>query len=482
MSDGIKRRDFLKVLGVSGAGVAAAGCSTGEVERLIPYVVAPEEIVPGTPTYYASTCRECPAGCGIIAETHSGRTTKVEGNPANPISLGNLCARGQASVQGLYHPDRFTGPSAQETGLPPRSLSWSAAEQSLADAIRRARQAGRPGNVVFLTQSYTGSMDRLVNQWVAAVGGRRVIYDPFAFQPRGLDFANAQYLVSFGADFLETWGSPVNYAFQLARMREYRDGRRGKFVWVGPHRPLTGLNADQWVAPRPGTEAAIALAMAGAMDVATAAQQTGVEAAVIEQLGREFRAGRGFALGPGNAVQGANAGALQAAVDRLNGGAAGSAPRGPGMQQVTELVRQMAAGQVDVLLIDAPNPVYTLPGALNFAEAMDRVRTTVSFASFPDDTAVRCDLILPDHHFLEAWDDYVPTEGVYEIVQPTMRPVFNTKQVGDVLLAVSRQLGLAGVASETTYYDYIRANFPGGADAWRAAVVRGGVYATPSVP
>jgi molybdopterin-containing oxidoreductase family iron-sulfur binding subunit len=475
MSDGMKRRDFLKVLGVSGAGVATAGCSTGEVEKLIPYVIPSEDIVPGVPTWYASTCRECPAGCGILVETHSGRVTKVEGNADNPISRGNLCARGQSAPQGLYHPDRYRGPFTVEEGLTPRNVSWSVAEGLLAQRIQRAPA----GSVVFLTGSYGGTMDRLVNSFAGAIGARRVVYDPFAALPRDLDFAGADFLVSFGADFLETWGSPVDYAWQFSQMHAYRDGRRGKFVWVGPHRPLTGLNADQWIAPKPGTEAAIALAMSGGMDVATAAQQTGVEAAVIEQLAREFRAGRGVALGPGYATSGANASALQAAVNRLNGRGA-PAPVGGGMRDVAQLVEQMRAGQVQVLLVDGPDPAYTLPGGLKFADALKRVPFKVSFSSFPDDTSKLADLVLPGHHFLEAWDDYTPRPGVYEIVQPAMRPVFNTKQAGDVILSVARQLGgaAAGVATSATYYDYLRAGFPGGPDAWRAAVKRGGTFAS----
>ena len=243
MSEGVKRRDFLKVLGAGTAGVATAGCSTSDVERLIPYVVSAEDIVPGVPTWYTSTCRECPAGCGIHVETHSGRATKVEGNPDHPVSRGNLCARGQASVQGLYHPDRISGPISREERVRELNLGWGTIERLVAERIQAEQGAGRAGGIVFLTQSYGGSMDALVDEWVAGVGGRRVVYDVWSDQPKGLDFSQAGVLVSFGADFLETWGSPVDYAWQFAQMHSYRNGSRGKFIWVGPHRPLTGSHA-----------------------------------------------------------------------------------------------------------------------------------------------------------------------------------------------------------------------------------------------
>ncbi|CAA9369764.1 MAG: hypothetical protein AVDCRST_MAG89-4482, partial [uncultured Gemmatimonadetes bacterium] len=228
MSDGMKRRTFLKVLGASGAATATVGCSTGEVEKLIPYVVPPEEIVPGVPTWYTSTCRECPAGCGVHVETHEGRVTKLEGNPDHPISHGNLCPRGQAAPQGLYHPDRFRGPQIMEFGEgQPRSTTWAQAERSVAEAIRRAPR----GSVVYLTPGYRGTMDRLATDFAAAIGARRVDWAPLEDTPRGLDFADADLLVSFGADFLETWGSPVDYAFQFAQQHGYRNGRRGRFVW-----------------------------------------------------------------------------------------------------------------------------------------------------------------------------------------------------------------------------------------------------------
>jgi anaerobic selenocysteine-containing dehydrogenase/Fe-S-cluster-containing dehydrogenase component len=482
MSDGMKRRTFLKVLGASGAATATVGCSTREVEKLIPYTVPPEEIVPGVPTWYTSTCRECPAGCGIQVETHEGRATKVEGNPVHPISHGNLCPRGQASVQGLYHPDRYTGPSLMEFGVDqPRSVSWSQAERVVAEEIRRAPR----GSVVFLTGDYRGTMDTLADQFAAATGARRVRYAPLEDAPRDLDFANADLLVSFGADFLETWGSPVDYAWQFAQMHGYRNGRRGRFVWVGPHRPLTGLNADLWIQTRPGTEALVAQALAGG-DVNAVAQQTGPadgaaeRARALQTLQQWWgESARKVALGPGAAVQGPNSEALRQAVGRLNGRASGPAADLRPMQQ---LIQQMNAGQVRVILIDAQNPAHSLPGGLKFAEALAKVPVRVSFSTFPDETSKLATHLLPQSHFLERWDDYVPRPGVFELVQPAMKPVFNTKAVGETILGISAALGLApttGGALQTTWLDYLRAAWAGRAgsqDAWRGALKRGGVF------
>jgi molybdopterin-containing oxidoreductase family iron-sulfur binding subunit len=478
----MKRRTFLKVLGASGAATATVGCSTREVEKLIPYTVQPEEIVPGVPTWYTSTCRECPAGCGIQVETHEGRATKVEGNPLHPISHGNLCPRGQASVQGLYHPDRYTGPSLMEFGVDqPRQVSWSQAERVVAEEIRRAPR----GSVVYLSGEYRGTMDTLADQFAAATGARRVRYAPLEDAPRDLDFANADLLVSFGADFLETWGSPVDYAWQFAQMHGYRNGRRGRFVWVGPHRPLTGLNSDLWIQTRPGTEALVAQALAGGGDVNQIAQQTGPAEGLQERVRalqtlRQWwgESARKVALGPGAAVQGPNSNALRAAVAGLNGRSAT-----PGdLRPIQQLVQQMNAGQVRVIIIDAQNPVHSLPGGLKFAEALRKVPVRVSFSTFPDETSKLATHVLPQSHFLERWDDYVPRPGVFELVQPAMKPVFNTKAAGEIILGISAALGLApttGGAPQTTWLDYLRAAWAGRAgttEAWRAALKRGGVF------
>jgi molybdopterin-containing oxidoreductase family iron-sulfur binding subunit len=412
-------------------------------------------------------------------ETHESRATKVEGNPDHPISHGNTCPRGQASVQGLYHPDRHQGPFIRErsVGNVQRDVSWSVAQEQVAQRIRGAGAGG----TVLLTGGYRGTMARLADEFAAAVGGRRVEWAPLEDAPRDLVFSDADVLVSFGADFLETWGSPVDYSYQFAEMHAYRrnKARPGRFVWVGPHRPLTGLNADLWIPARPGTEVLVAQALAGAADVATVAKEADVPPAKLQQAVTWWREGqRKVAMGPGAAVRGPNAEALRQVVAGLNRNPA-SAPAAD-MRPMQRLIADMLAGRVKVLMVAGTDPLHTLPAGLGFAQALAKVPTVVSFATFPDDTSLKATHVLPDHHFLEAWDDYVPRPGVFELVQPTMRPIFNSRQTGDVLLGLASSLGVAiGGGTATTYFDYLRAAWAGRAptvEAWRAALKSGGEW------
>src|SRR3954468_15152815 len=149
-STGVKRRDFLKVLGATTAAVGTVGCSSEKVGKLIPYLNHPDQTISGVSTYYATTCRECAASCGVIAETRDGRVTKLEGNPEHPLNRGALCARGQAAVQGLYNPDRIRGPMVKENGTW-KSIEWDAALNLLNAKLASA------ANGLFLNQHETGN-------------------------------------------------------------------------------------------------------------------------------------------------------------------------------------------------------------------------------------------------------------------------------------------------------------------------------------
>jgi molybdopterin-containing oxidoreductase family iron-sulfur binding subunit len=527
MSDGIKRRTFLKVLGVSGAGAGMVGCSTDEVERLLPYVVPPEDVTPGIATWYTSVCQECSAQCGMWVRTREGRVVKAEGNPRHPVSNGALCARGQSSVQGLYNPDRFTQPMIREGGEL-RPATWEEAEARVVEAL-----GSTSGDILMLTGRLGPTMEDLADQFVASVGGERVEHEGLSMAPLReaariaygvdevprFDFESANFVLSFGADFLETWLSPVAYGRGFARAAGIGpDGSKAPFVMVGPRLGLTGENADEWVPIRPGAEAAVALGMASLIasargvdagpytpilqdyDATTAAEAAGIEASVIEDLAERFmEAGPGLAVGPGVSGHHRNATASNLAVLLLNhvagnvgrtvmvdGGPAGASARPFG--EMESAIRSMAGGNVGVVLVHGTNPAYSLPATSQFADAFQAVELKVALASSPDETTALADVILPDRHFLEAWGDSNPAPGVYAVQQPAMQPVphFDTRPAGDVLLSLASQAGQdLGVA---TTYDHLRERWGQlhgslttevGFDEWWRGVLRTGLAEVP---
>nr|MBA2458672.1 molybdopterin-dependent oxidoreductase [Gemmatimonadales bacterium] len=272
----IDRRRFLTVLGTTSAGgaLALSGCSTDNVQKLVPYLVQSEDQVPGLATWYASTCTECPTGCGVHARTREGRAVKLEGNPEHPINQGKLCSRGQAALQGLYNPGRIKAPMARVADGSFQEIAWDDAIARLAGALGKAG-----GRVAVISGAGRGTFSDLLDDWTSALAGRLVRYETFDDAPQRAanrevfgtdqlatyDFGRARYIVSFGADFLDTWGASIENARGFARSHGFEEKDVAKFVFAAPRMNLTGLNADQWLPTRPGSEAALALAMANVL-------------------------------------------------------------------------------------------------------------------------------------------------------------------------------------------------------------------------
>ena len=490
----VRRREFLKVVGASGAAAATIGCTSEKVGKLIPYLVSPDETVPGVSTYYATTCRECSAACGVIAETRDGRAIKLEGNPEHPLNRGALCARGQAALQGLYNPDRFRGPMIKQNGTWKTAL-WEDAITVAAEGIARARAAA--ANAVFINQHESGSFPVFIDQWLAAYGMRPHLSidldaDHAVLEanrraygvswPR-LNFADAKLIVSFGADFLEGWGASVPQQLDFADARaKLENGPR--FVYVGPRRSLTGLNADQWVPCAPGAELAIVNFLSG-RGAAPAREQTGVEPAALERLRTELAAAKPSLVLSGVTTD--NAGDVAAAVAALNQslGNVGATIRSAepitafdGMSSPGDLldaVERMRAGQVPLVFVRGVNPAFALPKSLNFTEALARVPFKISFSSYPDETTELCDVILPDLHALESWGDAQPVRGSIALQQPTMDAVFaNTRATGDVLIALAKkEPAAAGRLTMKDYRSWLSGRFPGGDRGLTAALPHG---------
>ena len=493
-SAGVKRRDFLKVLGVASAATTTVGCFQEDVEKLIPYLVSPDDTVPGVSTYYATTCRECAAGCGLIAETRDGRAIKLEGNPAHPVNHGALCARGQASLQGLYNPDRYREPMVRRNGRLEK-ISWDDAIKMLHDRI--AALGAGASNAVFINQHETGSFPAFLDQWLAGYSmPAHIAVDneaPHAVlqanrQSYGaawpaLDFSAARLIVAVGADFLDLWGAsvPQQLAFADARAK-LADAPR--FIYIGPRRSLTGLNADEWIACKPGSELAIVNAMSGKGSIADAATASGVDQAILQRLVAEVSSTKPSLVLSG--VTTANAVDVALAVNALNQ-AAGNVgvtikpaealtafDRAGTPNDLRDAVQRMASGGVPLAMFRGVNPVHTLPKAFNVAAAIAKVPFKVSFSSFPDETTELCDLVLPDDHFLESWGDAESVRGQMSLQQPAMDRVFTTRATADVLIGVAKSdPATASRYPAADYRTWLISRFPGGAPALGAALAKG---------
>ena len=271
----VKRREFLQILGAGTAAAATVGCGSPHIKNLVPYLVSPDETVPGVSTYYASTCRECAAACGILIETRDGRVIKMEGNPDNPVNRGALCARGQAAPQGLYNPDRYRQPMMRRNGQLV-AVTWDEALKALGQHLSDLRTHNQGAGAAFINLHESGSFPAFLDAWLAAFGmGPHLSYDPelptavlaanresYGAAWPALILASARLIVSFGADFLEGWGANVPQQLGWADARGKLD-QAPRFIYIGARRSLTGLNADQWLPAKPGSELAIANALLG---------------------------------------------------------------------------------------------------------------------------------------------------------------------------------------------------------------------------
>ena len=493
----LRRRTFLKTAAMVAAGSALPGCKP-QVHKLVPYLLPDQEIVPGVALWYASTCHECAAGCGVLIKTMEGRAKKIEGNPEHPVNEGKLCARGQAALQSLYHPDRLRGPLKRnrQTG-DFQSVSWEEAVQQLSMRLRDAR-----GRVVMISRPLSGAASVLFGEFMEMIGGRLYWYDPAADVPLRTalervfgservpqyDVAGSDYLLSFGAPFLDQWLSPVSFGVAFGRMRQARATVRGRFVHVEPRLSLTAANADQWIPIRPGTEGLLALAIGhlvlaqaptrvpparrkqyqrlfGPVSPATIAAQTDVEEHVIQRLANELASARHPLVLGGGAVSGhTNSTGSLVVINNLNG-LLGNLDRPGGVRQferstrsadsdhtvpwlteraVEGLLGEFIAGKDSVLLVNDCNPVFAMAPAVPVGRLFERASFVASFGRFLDESSSLADLICADHHWLEAWGDDVPDIGqplhTVSLRQPAVRPLYDTRQTGDVVLDVARRL------------------------------------------
>jgi anaerobic selenocysteine-containing dehydrogenase len=527
----MQRRDFIKLSAVTGATTALGAC--GHPEHQLIRFVPEEDLVPGVATWKPSICTLCPAGCGLMVRVMEGEAEvvrngelglikmglakKLEGNPNHPINQGKLCPRGQAGLQITYHPDRVKSPlkrSGPRGSGQFQEISWDDAIKELVSELRSIRTEARDHPLAFLSRPLRGQRHRVVEEFLPEFPGKPAFYfeafdqavlrhaNTYSFGYGRLptvDLANTNYVVSFGADFLGTWNSPVAQSVGYGQMRQGRAGQRAKFVQFEARMSLTGANADEWVPVKPGTEGVLALGLAHvivreklrrAEDAGRAGtllagwseglpayspeeveKKTGVSAARVSRIATEMTSHSPAVAFVGGAPLAHTSGFFSAlTVNALNAllgnvgkpGGIFFTPQalrpgffvelpptfGGNIAIIDLLIQPLLDGLPEAaraLMLYEANPVFALPATCRVREAFEKIPFIVSFGSFIDETSVLADLILPDHSPLESWVDDIPESGsklaVVSVAPPAIRPLYNTRAMPDVLLEVDHELG-----------------------------------------
>ena len=461
---GPSRRDFLKMMGFGVAAVSLAACEA-PVRYAIPYLNKPVDVDPSVANYYATTYYQDGSYCSVVAKTREGRPIKIEGNQYSKITLGGTDAQVQASVLSLYDSYRLPSPIAKGG----EKVTWDALDKAVIEGLRQSRNLRVVSNTII-----SPSTKAVINDLISAYGGEHVMYDSASayaiieahsenFGQRAIpsyDFSKADIIVSFGADFLGTWISTIEYNKQYSKTRKLSADKKNmsRHYQFESIMSITGANADYRTAVRP-SEMPVAVATlyrllkGGSVDANT--KISGLSA--LQKAAKDLRGARGRSL----VVSDSNDIAVQRLVNAINQelGNYGSTVdistpayyKQGDDRRMAKFVQDIAAGQVDAVIFLDCNPVYDYANGLVLAEALknNKAKLKVSTSYKTDETAVLCDFVAADHHYLESWNDFEPKRGHFSFAQPTIRPIFETRQAQESLLTWA-------TGTKANYYEYMR--------------------------
>jgi MoCo/4Fe-4S cofactor protein with predicted Tat translocation signal len=494
-TDPVGRRQFLKLMSASLALAGVGACTRQPTETIVPYVRQPEEIVPGKPLFFATAMVLGGYAEPVLAESHMGRPTKIEGNPEHPASLGAASPFAQASVLSLYDPDR-----AKTITYRGEVRTWSDLVGGLRTALILQR-AQRGAGLRILTERVTSPstadlIDGILqempqarwHQWepVAHDGARDGLRQAFG---RDVDpvyrFDQADAIVSLDADFLACGPGHVRYAHDFAGRRRAEAGPLSRLYVVESGLTSTGGKADHRLPLKPSQVETFARALASALGVGGAAETTGLPADAgrwVTAIAADLRARNGRALVvPGDhqpAAVHALAHAMNAAL-----GAVGTtvtyvepieARPVNHVQSMRELVEDLDHGIAQVVLILGGNPVFTAPADLRFAEKLARAQLAVYLGPDANETSELCHWNVPEAHALESWGDARAYDGTVSIIQPLIAPLYAGRTAAELLAVLTDR---ADRTPHAIVQEYWTAAFNGAtARPWTIQDAQGGSY------
>lgn len=484
------RRDFLKALGFGVGAVTLAACSRTPVHKAVPYLIKPEEVTPGIANYYASSFN----GQSVLVKTREGRPIFIETNTKALFGSNGTSAAVQASVLDLYDMSKLKGP---QTGSGD-DISWTEVDKQVMTALSSASAAGKQIAIV-ASSVYSPSALAAINEFIEKYPTAKLVQvDAVSYagiikaneQSFGkaavphYRFDNADTIVSVGADFLSTWIDGVEFTGQYMKNRNHaslKNGKMSRHIQFETGLSMTGTNADVRVAIKPSEEGPLLIALYNEL---TGAGLTGgikdnhkAEVA-LKLVAQELSNSNGNAL----VVSGSNDVAIQTIVNAINAhlGSYGNtidlenaSNRYKGDDQAFSTFLQEAKnGQVDVAFFLNSNPAYEYFDSKLVEEALAKIKFKVSFADRQDETASMVTIIAPNHHYLESWGDAEAQKGYFTVIQPTINPVFNTRQFEQSILIWSE--------NTVSYHDYVKTywqnNILAAGKSWKDVLQEGFLY------
>lgn len=490
------RRDFLKFLGFSVGAATLAACET-PVIKSIPYVVKPHEVIPGVPNYYATTFADGLDYASILVKTREGRPIHIEGNKQSAVTAGGVNSRINSSVLSLYDGNRLKEPM-----IGGQAADWAAVDAAVKEKLQAV--AAKGGKVRILTNSImspstkasVGELAKLLSgtatptamaegeeattedeeTMAAPAAGsasvKHVTYDAVSYAGMieanvqnfgqavipSYHFDKAKVIVSLGADFLANWLLSVQYANQYGKTRKPDGAWMSRHFQFETNLSLTGSNADFRGAIKPSEMGAVAarlynMVTGSSLPTGKLDDTNGVEEK-LAKAASDLKGNKGNCL----VVSGSNDPNVQVLVNAINShlnnyGSTLNLDTPTNLrqgrdQEVKNLIGEMNSGQVDAVIVYGTNPAYSMPASWGFAAALAKVGTKISMSSYLDETSSICDIIAPDHHYLESWNDAEPIKGHYSLSQPVISKLYNTRQAQDSFLAWA--------GSSKDYYSFLQ--------------------------
>jgi len=504
------RRDFLKYFGFSVTAVALASCSKTKVRYAVPYLVKPEEITPGVASYYRSTCGGCNAGCGVEVKVREGRPIKLDGSRDSVISKGGLCATGQASILSLYDTERLANPLIKNEEV----TDWTGLDGEIKSKLAVLKATGKKIVLLSDTINSPSTLRAIAAFKETYTNVEHVSYDAVSYQgilqanatdfnKRSLPhyhFENAKAIVSFGADFLGTWISPVEFQADYAKNRRpSAEGGMSVHIQFESTLSMTGTNADHRFPMQASKELANVATLYNYLAKAKGLAQIPVPAN-SELAGNSIEKASKLLLknaGKSLVISGSNNTEIQQLVNAINMllenynstiDLTNQSNQFSGNDAAVQAAFEgLKSGSISGVIFYGSNPVFNQNK--EWAAAIAKAKLSISFAATKDETAAVCQYVAPDNHFLESWSDAEPLNGVIHFTQPTITPVFNTRQAQESLLnwagalpanevdALKNKAILSQKIESSSFYLFVKNYWEGliGAEAFQKALEMGGL-------